>query len=370
MLKRFKVSNFKCFGKDFQLDLSSSNGYGFQPECIKNGIVNCSVIYGYNGAGKSNLGWAIFDIIEHLTDKNREDYYYKHYINAESTAEVAEFEYEFLIAGQEVRYSYSKSDYKTLVSERLQIANTEIVSFDRRTDTSFSVNLKGTEALNTTIADNQLSVLKYIKNNSVLEDNPVNQAFYGLFDFVEHMLFFRSLEDRIYLGHYNQRKFLTTDIIEKGKVQDFEGFLNSANIKCKLTVVELLDRKELALDFGQKRILFPEIISTGTSSLLLFYFWYLQIINSEISFVFIDEFDAFYHHELSQLIIEKLKKSGVQFIVTTHNTSIMSNDLMRPDCYFLMNKKKVLPLSKCTDRELREAHNIEKIYKAGGFHVE
>lgn len=86
--------------------------------------------------------------------------------------------------------------------------------------------------------------------------------------------------------------------------------------------------------------------------------------------VFIDEFDAFYHHELSRLIINRLKDSGIQFIVTTHNTSIMSNDLMRPDCYFLMNKKRILPLSKCTDRELREAHNIEKIYKANGFNIE
>ena len=47
----------------------------------------------------------------------------------------------------------------------------------------------------------------------------------------------------------------------------------------------------------------------------------------------------------------------------------MSNDLMRPDCYFLMNSRKILPLPKCTEKELREAHNIEKIYKAGAFYV-
>jgi hypothetical protein len=86
--------------------------------------------------------------------------------------------------------------------------------------------------------------------------------------------------------------------------------------------------------------------------------------------VFIDEFDAFYHHELSNLIIRKLKETGTQFIVTTHNTSVMTNDLMRPDCYFLMDNRKILPLSECTEKELREAHNIEKIYKAGAFHVE
>ena len=102
----------------------------------------------------------------------------------------------------------------------------------------------------------------------------------------------------------------------------------------------------------------------------LFYCWYLQILKHEVSFVFIDEFDAFYHHELSRLVITKLKECGIQFVVTTHNTSIMSNDLMRPDCYYLMNRHKILPLSKCTEKELREAHNIEKIYKAGAFYVE
>lgn len=89
-----------------------------------------------------------------------------------------------------------------------------------------------------------------------------------------------------------------------------------------------------------------------------------------MSFLFIDEFDAFYHHDLSKMIVETLKEIGVQFILTTHNTSILSNDLLRPDCYFLMNKKKIKSLSNSTDKELREAHNIEKMYKAGAFNVD
>ena len=86
--------------------------------------------------------------------------------------------------------------------------------------------------------------------------------------------------------------------------------------------------------------------------------------------MFIDEFDAFYHHDLSKMIVETLKEIGVQFILTTHNTSILSNDLLRPDCYFLLNKKKIKSLSNSTDKELREAHNIEKMYKAGAFNVD
>ncbi len=48
----------------------------------------------------------------------------------------------------------------------------------------------------------------------------------------------------------------------------------------------------------------------------------------------------------------------------------MSNDLLRPDCYFSMNKERVVSFANLTTKELRLAHNIEKMYKAGKFDVE
>lgn len=371
MLTKFTVKNFKCFRGKFIFDLSTAKNYTFNPECVKNGIVNSSIIYGYNGIGKSNLGWALFDIIEHLTDKTRIEIPYLNYINAYNDDDVAEFDFEFNFEGDVVRYKYLKTDYKTIVAEWFWINNIELIAIDRRNgDTNFSCMLKGTESLNRVIPDSQLSVLKYVKNNSVLDDSRENRAFKNFFFFIEHMLFFRSLEDRTYIGQEVKRNSLANDIINSDKVEDFENFLNAANVKCKLSVVEENGEKKLTFDFGKKKILFHEIMSTGTSSLMLFYCWFLQMLKNEVSFVFIDEFDAFYHHELSRLIINKLKECGVQFVVTTHNTSIMSNDLLRPDCYYLMYNDKILPLSKCTSKELREAHNIEKIYKSGAFYVE
>lgn len=134
--------------------------------------------------------------------------------------------------------------------------------------------------------------------------------------------------------------------------------------------MEEIDKNTIAFDFKGKQLSFNEVASTGTVALALFYFWYQNIKGtSKVSLVFIDEFDAFYHHSLSHLIVEKLKETGVQFILTTHNTSIMSNDLLRPDCYFEMTKNQILSLSNSTQKELREAHNIEKMYKAGSFDV-
>lgn len=370
MLRKFKVSNFKCFKEEFVFDLSTAKNYSFNPECVKNGIVNCAMIYGYNGSGKSNLGWAIFDIIEHLTDKTRLEFPYLHYTNAYNDSSVAEFEYEFLINGNVINYRYEKTNYKTLVSECFSVNGNELIVFERKNgNTIYECKLEGTQTLNKTIADPTLSVLKFIKNNSVLELTNENKAFTDFFLFVEQMLFFRSLEDRSYIGQEVKKGTLVNDIIQQDKVKDFELFLNEANVNCKLAVVDIMGEKNLAFDFGLKKILLYDIMSTGTSSLMLFYCWFLQILKQQVSFVFIDEFDAFYHHELSRLIIRKLKESGVQFVVTTHNTSIMSNDLMRPDCYYLMNQRMIRPLSLCTEKELREAHNIEKIYKAGAFYV-
>ena len=88
----------------------------------------------------------------------------------------------------------------------------------------------------------------------------------------------------------------------------------------------------------------------------------------QASFVFIDEFDAFYHFEFSESVQKRLGKiSGVQIFTTTHNTDLMSNDLLRPDCYFLLKDNKIKAISDLTEKELRQAHNLQKMYKAGAF---
>jgi AAA15 family ATPase/GTPase len=84
-------------------------------------------------------------------------------------------------------------------------------------------------------------------------------------------------------------------------------------------------------------------------------------------FIFIDEFDAFYHNSLSESIVKQLLKNDIQILMTTHNSSLLSNDILRPDCYFLMYKDHVKSVAMSTDKDLRKGHNIEKMYRAGAF---
>lgn len=369
MLTKFSVSNFKSFNKEFVFDLQNTNGYNFNKESVIEGVVENAIVYGKNGVGKSNLGLAIFDIIGHLTDAEHGDSEYDFYLNALNPSKHATFCYEFIINSKRILYKYKKSENKIILYESFSIEEKLIAEIDRENGNIAIINLKGAESLNTDLKNANLSVLKYIKNNSVLpEDDVYNKVFMSFFKFIEGMLFFRSLEGNSYLGIEVGSRGIQEDIIQRNNVKNLESFLNLAGIECKLKVVQESEKNVIAFDFDGKTISFYKIASQGTRALTLFYFWLQRLKErAKVTFLFIDEFDAFYHHELSKLIVEELKKLDIQFVLTTHNTSIMTNDLLRPDCYFIMDKQVIRSLSKSTTKELREAHNLEKMYKAGSF---
>jgi AAA15 family ATPase/GTPase len=370
MLHKFSVKNFKGFRDWLTLDLSKVKNYEFNPECIQNDTINKAIIYGYNNVGKSNLGLAVMDIVQHLTDKNKKPELYENYANGDSGEDIAEFAYWFKFADSVLKYKYGKRDFENIVYEDLEINGTKIVSYDRRQNQGLEINLSGTETLNKDINQIKISVLKYIKSNAVLTETKNSIVFDRLLTFVDGMLLFWQLMDRGYIGYQTGSSNMFKDIIEHGHFDDFKKFLESAKIGSNLAYTKNDDNKyTVYFEFENRPINFWDIASTGTKSLIVFYFWLqrMKFESNPPAFVFIDEFDAFYHQSLSRLIVQELKKNSCQIILTTHNTSIMDNELFRPDCYFLMYKDRIDALPYLTDKELREAHNIEKMYRAGVF---
>ena len=87
-----------------------------------------------------------------------------------------------------------------------------------------------------------------------------------------------------------------------------------------------------------------------------------------ISFVYLDEFDAFYHYELSEYILKYVNnKSEFQTVLTSHNTYLIDNELMRPDCYAIMGKGKITSFADSTNKVIRKTHNLEKMMLGGEF---
>lgn len=370
MLKRFSVTNFMNFKEKLTWDLGSPANYEFNSDIVEKGCITKGLIYGINGSGKSNLALALFDIILHLTDKEKIYDKYNLYLNLESKKNIAEFEYVFEFEGIEVVYKYSKYNPYSLAYEKVLINGDEVLCFDFDKQKG-NVCLDGTENLqldSPSLSEAKgLSRVKYVKSNAMLKDVEKNRAFMSFTNFVDNMLMFYSLQETRYQGFTVGIERCTQGIIREKKTKDFEKFLRKHGIEYKLVEQIMNDgSKELYCQFDNGNVPLTLVASQGTLSCTLFYYWYIQM--SKASFVYADEFDSFYHFELSEEMIRMIKNiPHTQIFLSTHNTDLFSNELLRPDAYFLIQDGKIKSIDKLTDKELRKAHNIQKMYKAGAF---
>lgn len=365
MLKRFEVSNFKGFKDKIVLDLSDHKDYEFNSQFIKNDIINKALIYGKNGSGKSNLGYAIFDITYHLTDKMKVSLN-NSYINGDSDKNFATFVYEFQFFDFCVKYEYAKFNPIMMMYEKLFVNDSLVVHYDFLTKKFFKLNIKGAENLNQNLSDNIKSVVRYIYANCILEDNSPIKL---MMDFVDRMLWFRCMDrGPEFTGYMQLPKMMADMIIDNGSISDYENFLSNNDINYNIEIKKEINNNVhlLVADLKKGQYNLDALWSTGTKSMTLFYCWSLEF--NKISFLFLDEFDAYYHYETSENILSIINsKPNMQAIVTSHNTNLMNNKLTRPDCCFIISNNKVKNLCNCTDKEIREAHNLEKMYKNNVF---
>ncbi len=369
MLKRFVVTNFKNFSQRTEFVLGNPSNYEFNSDIVSNNTIMKSIIYGINGSGKSNLGLALFDIIFNLTDKQKLFHKYQPYLNLNSKRDIAEFEYHFEFDGIDVDYLYGKKDVQTLTYEKLLINEEEVLYFDFTSNNGYSA-LKGSETLILNSPElglaNSISRVKYVKNNAILKDIPENRAFKRFMDFVDNMLLFYSVDEKGYQGFWVGMDSYTQGIVREKKIKDFQAFLEKNGISYNLIPVNFNGVPDLFCQFEKESVPFANVASTGTRSLGLFYYWFIKM--SKVSFVYLDEFDAFYHFELSHALVNLLKElKDTQVILSTHNTALMSNDVLRPDAYYIIQNDTIKPVDRLVDKDIRKAHNIEKMYRAGSF---
>lgn len=370
MLKKFTVKNYKNFKDEISLDFSKIAGYQFNKDCLSMGLIGKMLIYGRNATGKTNFGRALLDIERLMYDMSRNGEK-SVLINADSRDDTAKFIYEFKFGNDEVIYKYSRFTNAELCDEELSINGNVIFKCDFKNNKfDFQgLNIISAETVNTNrylIQDNDvLSFLRWLINNTSFSYNSV---LIKLSEYVNKMDLITVGNNRIESSTIDYSKFFE-DLKNPVHLQNFEDFLNLMGIECKLVLKELPDG-QVELYFDHKKLV--PFYSTASSGTLALTNLYQKIVSKavESSLVYLDEFDAFYHYEMAEKLISffKTKYPKCQFIMTSHNTNLMTNKIMRPDCLFILSSRGTLTaLCDATERELREGHNLEKMYISGEF---
>lgn len=366
MLKKFQVENYRGFKNTLLWDLSDTRDYGFRKNLIDNKIVKKSVVFGRNGSGKSSLCTAVVDITAHLLDAEKDDVSQHLYTYVGNEDRFATFTYIFQFGKDEVIYTYCKANLTTLLLEAIAVNGKKMLVHNFIDEKDNFIRIPGAENLRTKGLQKQLSVVKYIYNNTIQDENSIISK---IMKFVSGMLYFRSLRDaNKYIGYKLGSEKLNEIILNNGRLDDFNAFINDMGLNYTLVPLKLMSG---ALTIGAKFendnvVEFESIASSGTRTLMLFYCWFIEF--DKLTFLVIDEFDAYYHHELSEKILSIIQSfDNMQSMVTTHNVTLLHTDCTRPDCAYVIENGNINNLCSLTKRELREAHNIEKLYRANEF---
>ena len=413
MLIEFKVTNFRSIKETQTLSMVAAGGVKNKvllENTFESGIprfdslLKSTVIYGPNASGKSNLIAAIA-FVERLVLTSAKEAQVGEPIDinpfrldAVSRNEDTEFEVHFITEG--VRYQYGFSlNAKRIISEWL-IAypnGSKQLWFERQFDKEnhkyeykfgslFPGGRARLERANYTI-ENNLYLSVAVQKNS--------QELVPVFTWFQ-----KKLHRILSMNHLSEGR--TSDLCQsaEGKLKVL-AFMNAAGIAVKdLSVdtklfteddlptdmpVEVRERvlKELqgAIKFETKLLyqsndnqgLVPFDLddeSDGTQALFAFASRWLALLeNDEI--LFVDEIDTSLHPLLVHHLVKLLhcSTSKAQLVFTTHDTTLLSQRMMRTDQVWFVEKdqKKSTQLYSLADFSTRKNEALEKGYLSGRY---
>lgn len=380
MLKKFVLKNYKNFRESICIDFENIAGYQFSSDCITNGIISKMIIYGRNATGKTNLGRALMDINSTMFHDRR---FIRDglFLNADAKENSAVFTYEFQFDDIELIYKYARFSEIELQNEELIINGIIIYKCDFTNNKYNFDNLSYINAETANIerylrslneedemedvAKPKLPFLRWLISNVALENDSILTR---LANFVRRMVMITENSNMMFRSRVSNNIFYQS-LENAEKLEDLQAFLNAMGIECNLKLKSLPDGERELYFAHEKLVPFFENASSGTLALVRLY---RRIVSTawDASMLYFDEFDAFCHYEMAENIIKFLKKRypKCQMIMTTHNTNLMTNRLFRPDCLFILSRSgELTALCNATLRELREGHNLEKMYISGEF---
>lgn len=398
MIAEISIENFLSIRDKITLSLDSSTSKRLPQNLIqisnKEKLLKSAVIYGANASGKSNIIKAVFFIWGMVKNS--------HSFNIDTKIPRIPFKldkiylgkpsrFEIIFISHNIKYNYGFScDNDKIIDEYLFywpkgrkskiFERTETKNFD------FTIDKKHQKLLASQMNDNTLYLsratqLGYEKTKKVYEFM-VNDIV------INYNPFWRDFTIK---NIYKNTK-LKEKIIEILQKADFGGIENIEVVKDKGKVggielkfektsptINILKEKEediYNVRFVHKnkegKLIYFNMSeeSGGTNKTLSLLGPIFDILNSGKT-VFIDELELHLHPNITKFLVKlfnsRSNKNNAQLIFTTHDTTLLDNELFRKDQLYVCSKEpnKHTKLNSFLDFDLRETADFERAYLNG-----
>lgn len=397
MILSFSVENFKSFQNKETIDFECFSAFKENQkstEDVLNSKYNKTIaMFGPNATGKTSFIDAIkmmWNIVNGSANVNPDaPLPFSPFFSKECQSKATDFQITFTYKGIKYRYGFSYSK-KEIVSEFLFVSprGREIQIFERKPDHSFDY---GSESAGKELMQFQKFLITNRLFVSTLSLWNQPYALNVVSFFKESFKFEMANQSFLFSGPVTTDPFYDPLITEPEYKQFLISLLNCADInicdlEVKKTKIEFtIDPKNQNSPINQynysvlfchdtsdgKKWLPAWSESSGTNTLIYISRLFYLSFKKEIS-IFIDEFDNSLHPDIQRFLIQTFinnSHSGSQLVFTTHNTSLMANDLFRRDQIYFFDKNYdgVSSIYKLSDFKVRKNSAFEKDYLMGRY---
>ena len=123
------------------------------------------------------------------------------------------------------------------------------------------------------------------------------------------MLWFRALDENRFIGYKEKSSDYLTFMFKKQEyMTEFNALHKQSGIDESVVAKKDTDGETRLYFDTEPPLPFQKVASNGTKALYAFFYWYKT--TPDVSFMYLDEFDAYYHYELSETIVTMLEKMG------------------------------------------------------------
>ncbi len=420
MLIEFRFKNYRSFRDEAVLSMEAT-GLGTFKSCLipmgSRKILPGAAIYGKNGGGKSNVIRAFWLAVQFIKNAQRTQHekstvpVVPFALNDYSAADPSEFEFIYTIGGMKYWYLFSATREK-IYKESLYHApkGQKALVFSREGQSyTFTEDRAKRKLISETVAQNQLffsvactmndaactAAMRWFREE-VFFSRDYSDIPRQLLDYSNDSNMLRAISDyakaadvgiedmqfEINRKEINDEWALPDDIPEGAKaalvqfVHTLSETSNNSEVRLKLGEVTATSKHQGRNRDGNRQLYTLELAdeSDGTRKLMSI----APAVESALAsggLLLVDEIERELHPMLVDFIVSKFQSkrtnpNGAQIVFTTHNTELLSMELLRKDQLYFVDKNQedgASELYSISELGTRTTDNIRKGYLLGKY---